>query len=95
MTSLKLRKSGDFLRSSGLSHTVSSLAACEPMERMHPYSRSASASSRASRAGGNEIGRPRPATRHFLFAGHGQSKTVLSYCDPRIEELQAEEAIVA
>ena len=95
MTSLKRRKSGDFLRSSDLSQALSSLAACELMERMRPPSRSASASSRASRAGGNEIGRPRPATRHFLFAGHGQSKTVLSYCDPRIEELQAEEAIVA
>jgi hypothetical protein len=95
MTSPKRRKSDDFLRLSGLSQTVSSLAPYEPMERMHPSSWLTSASSRASRIGGNQGRRPRPVTRHFYFAGHGQLKTVLSYCDPRPEEPEPEEAIVA
>jgi hypothetical protein len=39
--------------------------------------------------------RERPAVRHFMFSGHGQSEMVLSYFDPRAEESEDEKAIVA
>jgi hypothetical protein len=39
--------------------------------------------------------RKAPLTRHYLFNGRGGSEAVLSYYDPRDEESQAEEAIVA